>query len=64
MCVGEAADVLSWPEAPDEEMEGTQQTDAAPLRDSEATQPASSSSPGRQPSTEDEDGDTSAARTL
>ncbi|XP_075905621.1 TIMELESS-interacting protein isoform X1 [Nelusetta ayraudi] len=73
MCVDEAADVLSRPDAPDEEMEGsessssissTQQTAAVPLRDSEPTEPASSSSPARQPSSEDEDGDSSAGHTL
>lgn len=68
MRVDEAADVLSRPEAPDEEMEGvelnsdstTQQTAAVPLTHSEPSEPASSSSPARQPSTEDEDEDTSA----
>lgn len=65
MRVDEAADVLSRPEAPDEEMEGvelssssTQQTVAIPLTHSEPSEPASSSSPARQPSTEDRDEDT------
>lgn len=54
MCIDEAADVLSRPEAPDEEMEdsesssiSTQQAAAVPLRDSEPIEAASSSRPAR-----------------
>lgn len=73
MGVDEAADVLSRPEAPDEEMEGaelsssstsTQQTAAVPLTHSEPSEPSSTSSPARQPSTEVEDEDTGAGQTL
>lgn len=70
MLVDEAADALSRPEAADEETEGvelsssTQQTAAVPPAHSEPSEPASSSSPARQPSTEDEDGEACAERTV
>lgn len=72
MRVDEAAsEVLSKPEAPAEETEdvemssssssssSTQQTAAVPLTHCEPSEAASSSSPARQPSTEDEEEDTS-----
>lgn len=67
MCVDETADVPSHPQDEVGTVElssSTQQTTAVPLIQSEPCEPASSSSLARQPSSEDEDGDTSAGRTL